>query len=619
MRRMSCFLPILGALSTVISLEAYGSAGDFDSLNSPMVIAHRGASALRPEHTLAAYQKAIDDGAEIIEPDLVISKDGVLVARHENALAILNPDGSIQQATTNVADLPQFASRRTTKTVDGTAITGWFSEDFTLTELKMLRARERLPAIRPGNVVFNDQFEVPTLEEIIALAKEQSEATGRVIGIFPETKFPTYFRSIGLPLEEPLLAALERSGWNHHNAPVIISSFEVSNLMRIHALSSVRLALAVSSANQVAPTGLREIATYAYAVLPHKELIIPFVRDASGVATGFGTTTSLVKDAHAVGLAVYPWTMSPENCCLPVNLKVAPINVPSVRGNSVAEIQAYLNAGIDGFFTDDSAVGRAAVEATKSSFNYQGLWWNPAESGWGISFAHQSGIIFATWFTYDASGKPWWLIAELRSNGAGVYSGPLSTVGGPLFNSSPFGPTPVETGVGTMTATFTNARHATIAYSVNGISQSKAIERQAFGEIPTCIWGTQPHLALATNYTDLWWNASESGWGINFTHQGDTIFATWFTYDATGKPWWLIAQLDKSTAGVYAGLVSTVSGPSFDSVPWSKSSVVETPVGTATATFANGNAANFAYNLNGTSGNKTISRQVFVPPGTVCQ
>ena len=160
---------------------------------TPTVIAHRGASALRPEHTLAAYQKAIDDGADIIEPDLVVTKDGVLVARHENAMAILNADGSVKEATTDVVDRPEFAGRKATKTIDGQPITGWFTEDFTLAELKTLRARERIPAQRPANTAYNGQFEIPTLQEVIDLAKAQSAKTGRTIGIYPETKHPTYF------------------------------------------------------------------------------------------------------------------------------------------------------------------------------------------------------------------------------------------------------------------------------------------------------------------------------------------------------------------------------------------------------------------------------------------
>jgi hypothetical protein len=268
-----------------------------------------------------------------------------------------------------------------------------------------------------------------------------------------------------------------------------------------------------------------------------------------------------------------------------------------------------------------SMIAARSVMATFSgaAANHQGLWWIPSESGWGINFAHQGDVIFATWFTYDATGKPWWLIALLDKTANGVYSGPVSTVTGPLFNSVPFGPTPVETEVGTMTATFADTKHATLAYTVNGVSQTKAIVPQEFGNLSTCVWGAQPNLALATNYQDLWWNANESGWGINFTHQGDIIFATWFTYDAQGKPWWLIVLLDKTADGVYSGPVSTVTGPPFDSVPWSQSPVAESEVGTATVTFADGNAATFAYTVNGTSRSKAITRQVFTPPGTVCQ
>jgi len=261
---------------------------------------------------------------------------------------------------------------------------------------------------------------------------------------------------------------------------------------------------------------------------------------------------------------------------------------------------------------------RAITGGTPAApLNATGLWWNPSESGWGINFSHQGDIIFATWFTYDAQGKPWWLIALLSRSADGVYSGPVSTVAGPLFNSVPFGPAPVETEVGTMTATFAGAKQATIAYSVNGTAQTKAIQPQAFGTLPTCAWGGQPNLALATNHTDLWWNANESGWGVNFSHQGDIIFATWFTYDGQGKPWWLIAVLSKGAGKSYSGPVSTVAGPLFGSVPFGPAPV-ETEVGTMTSTFADGNAATLAYTVNGTSRTKAIARQVFVPPGTVC-
>ncbi len=257
-----------------------------------------------------------------------------------------------------------------------------------------------------------------------------------------------------------------------------------------------------------------------------------------------------------------------------------------------------------------------AIRASAAD-SYQGLWWNPAESGWGVNFAHQGDIIFATWFTYDKARKPWWLIAVLSRTADGVYAGPVSTVAGPLFNSVPFGPAPVETEIGSMTATFADAGHATVAYTVNGVSQVKAVVPQQFGPMPTCVWGGEPNLALATNYQDLWWNPQESGWGVNFTHQGDIIFATWFTYDGEGKPWWLIAVLSKTGAGAYAGPVSSVSGPPFDAAPWS--AVAETEIGSATATFAGGNAATFAYTVNGMSQTKSITRQVFVAPGTVCR
>lgn len=365
-------VPLLGGCTPANGLLVRGST---DWPPVPTVIAHRGASALRPEHTLAAYQKAIDDGADIIEPDLVITKDGVLVARHENAIAILNPDGSVKEATTDVVDRPEFAARKATRSIDGQAITGWFVEDFTLAELKTLRARERIPAQRPANMAYNGQFEVPTLQEVIDLARSQTAKTGRTIGIYPETKHPTYFQSIGQPLEAPLLALLEKNGWNHKDAPVFVQSFEVGNLQAIRKLSSVRLvqlvapsgrpydfvaqgaANARSYADLVTPEGLKEVARYANAVGPYKTLVVP-VKD--GV---LGEATPLVANAHALGLAVHIWTLRPENGFLPTSLRKTPASDAMARGDSVAEITAYLRAGVDGFFTDDSAVGRAAVQA----------------------------------------------------------------------------------------------------------------------------------------------------------------------------------------------------------------------------------------------------------------
>ena len=237
----------------------------------PTLIAHRGASALRPEHTLAAYTQAIEDGANIIEPDLVSTKDGVLVARHENAIAILNPDGSVREATTDIVDRPEFASRKTTKMIDGNAITGWFTEDLTLAELKTLRARERIPAIRPANVAFNGQFQVPTFQEVIDLAKSKSIEKGRTIGVYPETKHPTYFKSIGLPLEKRLVDMLALNGWNSKDAPIFIQSFEVANLKEIRGLTAARIVQLLSSAGRpydFVAAGAAETRTYADLATP---------------------------------------------------------------------------------------------------------------------------------------------------------------------------------------------------------------------------------------------------------------------------------------------------------------------------------------------------------------
>lgn len=330
---------------------------------SPTVTAHRGASSLRPEHTLAAYRKAIEDGADSIEPDLVATRDGVLVARHENEIS----------GTTNVAALPQFAGRKTSKTIDGVLITGWFTEDFTLAELKQLRARERIALNRPANTAYDDQYPIPTLQEIVDLVDLESRARGRTIGLVPELKHPTYFQSIGLPLERRLVDALSANGYRGRDAAVLIQSFEVGNLKQLRTMGGFRLVQLVSApdeapydqvaagsaltyADMITPSGLRAIAAYADVVAPIKTMVIP--RDA---ANGLAAPTRFVPDAHAAGLAVHVWTMRPENPFLPTPLRVAPTESPSVRGDAVAEIRAYLDAGVDGVFSDDPAVGRTAI------------------------------------------------------------------------------------------------------------------------------------------------------------------------------------------------------------------------------------------------------------------
>ncbi|MDO8177259.1 MAG: glycerophosphodiester phosphodiesterase [Undibacterium sp.] len=374
---------LLCSAVTALCLSACGSNDLVDYQNPgvswpplPTVTGHRGASALRPEHTLASYQKAIDDGADIVEPDLVSTKDGVLIARHENEIS----------GTTNVSTLAQFAARKATKTIDGIPVTGWFTEDFTLAEIKTLRAKERIPANRPANASFDGQFEVPTLQEVIDLVKQQAREKDRVIGIYPETKHPTYFKSIGLALEKRLIDQLVANGYKGKNAAVFIQSFEVGNLKELRGMTDMRLVQLIdnpknppvngvprnapydfvaagstrSYADLVTAAGLKEIAQYADAVSPYKEVIIP--RDTNNE---LGATTSFVVDAHAAGLKVHTWTLRPENPFLPVSLRAPDVASLTQRGNSAAEITAYLKAGIDGFFTDDPAVGRAAVTAFK--------------------------------------------------------------------------------------------------------------------------------------------------------------------------------------------------------------------------------------------------------------
>ncbi|MFN3819550.1 glycerophosphodiester phosphodiesterase [Blastomonas sp.] len=326
------------------------------STTSPLVIAHRGASGERPEHTLEAYGHAIDQGADYIEPDLVSTRDGVLVARHENEIS----------ETTDVADHPEFADRRTSKLIDGQTLTGWFTEDFTLAELKTLRAKERLPQLRKANTAYDGQFEVPTLSEIIALVQKRQAKTGRSIGLYPETKHPSYFRSIGLPLEEPLVAALDASGYRDADDRVFIQSFEVENLKRLRGMTKLPLVQlmaasagppdlpGVTYAAMSTPDGLADVARYADAIGAEKSMVIP--RDTAG---NLVEPTTLVSDAHAAGLKVHVWTFRRENYFLPQDLRVGAD--PTGSGNITAEIRAYRATGIDGYFTDNVAEGVAAA------------------------------------------------------------------------------------------------------------------------------------------------------------------------------------------------------------------------------------------------------------------
>ena len=288
-------------------------------------------------------------------------------------------------------------------------------------------------------------------------------------------------------------------------------------------------------------------------------------------------------------------------------------------------VNALYNTGAVARNLATNYAGQSVSLGAPTANNYQGLWWNsPAgsESGWGINFAHQGDVIFASWFTYDLSGKGWWLVMTAPNTSGNTFSGSLLSVTGPAFDV-PFDPNQVAgTVVGTGTLNFTDANNGTFAYTVNGISQTKNITREAFGPLPTCAFGSQPNLALATNYQDLWWKTpagSESGWGINFTHQGDTIFATWFTYDHDRTPMWLVVTANKTAPGTYTGTLYRTTGPAFNAVPFNPAAVVGTNVGTATLTFTDGNTASFAYTVNGVSQVKTIIREIFRPPGTVCQ
>ena len=329
----------------------------------PIIIAHRGASGLRPEHTIAAYRLAIEQGAEFIEPDLVMTKDDVLVIRHENEIS----------TTTNVADHAEFADRRTSKAIDGHVVTGWFTEDFTLAELKTLRARERLPQLRPANTHWTDE-PIVTLDEVLALV----HATKRSIGIYPETKHPTYFASIGKPMEKPLLDALARTGFARASDPVFIQSFEVSNLQALRTMTKLRLVQLIDAeeppydqreadsgltvAAMTKPAGLKAIAAYADAIGPSKLLIEP--RDAAGRALA---ATTLVADAHDAGLLVHAWTFRSENIFLAAGDRGG--EEQSADGDAAAEYRRFLRYGVDGLFSDFPAEAVAARAVEQASRN----------------------------------------------------------------------------------------------------------------------------------------------------------------------------------------------------------------------------------------------------------
>lgn len=316
----------------------------------PLLIAHRGASGERPEHTLAAYERAIDQGADFIEPDLVLTKDGVLVARHENEIG----------GTTDVADHPEFADRKTTRVIDGVEMAGWFTEDFTLAELRTLRARERLPDLRPANKRFDTLYQIPTFEEILKLVRAKEAESGRRIGLYPETKHPSYFAGIGLAHQAPLLDLLNRYGYMTEADPVFIQSFEVGNLKALRAATRLRLIQLVDAEGGPADLprtryddlltvqGLADIATYADGIGPSAALVIA----PEGA-------TALVGRAHDAGLQVHVWTLRMENPFLPAQYQRG--DDPEGRGDFAGYVRAMVRTGVDGLFSDFPAQARAAM------------------------------------------------------------------------------------------------------------------------------------------------------------------------------------------------------------------------------------------------------------------
>jgi glycerophosphoryl diester phosphodiesterase len=351
--RSGAGLAVLGLPGTAAAHGGAGRGHHGGGRSGPLVIGHRGASAYRPEHTIASYTLAIEMGADYIEPDLVSTQDHQLVARHENDIG----------GTTDVATRG-FDDRRTTKTIDGVVHADtWFTEDFTLAELKTLRAVERLPDVRPTNTAFNGLFEIPTFQEVVDLAKRHG------VGIYPETKHPSYFDSIGLSLEEPLVAALRANGLDRRNSPVFIQSFEVSNLKELNRTTRVPLVQLIDAAGApadfvltgdprtyddlVTPEGLAEIAEYADGIGPEKRRIVP-----GNVANGqLGEPTTLIADAHRAGLVVHPFTFRPENNFLAAPFRQGDPNSPEylrARGDQPAELALYYELGVDGLFADNA-------------------------------------------------------------------------------------------------------------------------------------------------------------------------------------------------------------------------------------------------------------------------
>ena len=356
--RLGLALILALAQSSVLYAGANGMSQNHStwSKSAPIVIAHRGASGYRPEHTYSSYMLAIEQGADFIEPDLVMTKDGVLISRHENEIG----------TTTDVADRPEFVDRKTTKTIDDEMFEGWFTEDFTLAELKTLKARERRPHLRASNVVFNDQDGILTLAEVIAIAKQASAKTGKVVGIYPELKHPHYHESLGFNMVDTLLTELDKAEWNHQEAPVYVQCFWPGPLMDIASKSTVKrifLATRWQPDDTVmaryslkfwpdlsSQAGLQSISQYAHGIGPSIDLLIKVA------GNGSMKPSELLKNAKQLGLTLHTWGINAEPSLLPKVITTNPQAADAWNGVDETEAirwyQAVFELGVDGMFTD---------------------------------------------------------------------------------------------------------------------------------------------------------------------------------------------------------------------------------------------------------------------------